>query len=350
MPDLTADTLVAASAIYVPLAAASVVLVTAVQSVRAGLYNVLAIVLLFVDLVPLATVATLAYALRPRARTLGQLVVAVGASGTVVAITSMLSTGTISTVATVAVWWRVRGRIPIVFVGCAIALVLVLQPVKAYYRSVMWDGNGERVTVIDGWQEAFSRARADRDAKSGGESTRERLSDLGALAYVMDLVPRSVDYMGGDAYGQTLIASVPRILWPDKPNMTKAGLDRYVIELGLSTPEAAEHSTTQLQLVTHGYASHGVFGAIGWLALFGFAVGAVQRFFGYEIAGTIASTVFMVGWGWATGEGFVNCFGSLWQVVFGTLMLVWLLRIIGGVSEARRDARIVAPMRGARVE
>jgi hypothetical protein len=300
---------------------------------------------MFFDIVPLATVATLAYVLRPRAKTFVQLVSALSSSAIVMGVTSMVSAGMMAVTATAAVWWRIRGRIPILLSVSGVAIFIILQPVKFYYREIMWSGHAGGVSVVTGWQQAFDNALADRYAESGGDATRARLSDLGTLAYVIDLVPRAVPYLGGDVYEQTAIAAIPRIFWPGKPNMTKAGLDRYVIELGISSPEIAEQSTTGIQLTAHGYASHGVLGAILWTFLFGFAIGAVDRFFGRGISGTLAMTSFMVGWGGTMGVGFVNCFGSLWQLVGGTMALTWTLSILGSAVQSRRDLRFRATVR-----
>jgi hypothetical protein len=165
------------------------------------------------------------------------------------------------------------------------------------------------------------------------------MSELVVLAYVTDFVPRSLQYIGGDAYEQTAIAMVPRVLWPEKPNMTKEGLDRYLVALGLTTREMAEHSTFGIQLVAHGYMSYGVAGAVLWAVLFGFVLGAANRFFGQGIAGTIAMSVFMAGWVPSSGAGFVTCFGSLWQAIFGCLALVWALWALARLVRATSATR-----------
>jgi hypothetical protein len=339
LPTLTPDTLDSASGPYVVVAAAFVVALALMPSMKLRLETILAVVLAFFDVVAIVAVATIAYLVRPRARTLGQLTIAMGAGLVTMIVTSMISTAAILTVVVVSVWLRVRRTIPVALVAAAFVLFYILQPVKSYYREIMWNDRAQGTTVVAGWEQAFSNAAADRYKESGSDATRERLSELNVLAYIVDVVPRSVPYLGGDAYEQTAIAMVPRVFWPDKPNMTKEGLDRYLIALGLTTLEMAQHSTMGIQLVAHGYASHGVAGGILWMAFFGFVVGGVNRFFGQGIAGIIAMSMFMTGWVPSAGSGFVSCFGSLWQSLFGYLALVWALWALGRLAPARNEAR-----------
>jgi hypothetical protein len=334
LPNLTPDTLEAASGPYVLFSAAFVVTLTVFPSLQLRIPGVIAILLALFELAQLATVATIAYVVRPRARTLAQLVIAFGASAVVMVVSSMISSVIAPAVTGAAVWWRFKGKIPVALLASLLMLVIVLQPVKSYYRAIMWGDRSEGLSVAAGWQRAFADASADRYKQAGGDATRERMSEFGTLAYVTELVPRSLPYFGSDVYEQTAISVVPRLFWPDKPNMTKEGLDRYVVALGLSTSELAEHSTTGIQLITHGYASHGVMGGVVWMALFGFVLGAANRFFGQGIAGTLAMACFMMVWGSSMGVGFVNCFGGLWQVIVGTLALVWFLWGLGRLMQA----------------
>ena len=283
---------------------------------------------------PLAIVAALAFLVRPARGTAlrlgGAFLILVAA----MAATSMLNDALVPLVVLAAIWWRARGRIPVMATVVAVAAMLFLQPIKQYYRAYhYWDHPDSG--VVEGWQYAFSQAASEsRSPFSRGpgreQQTLARLSELSSVAYVVQVVPRSVPYTGGAVYEKVLAAAIPRVFWPDKPDMTKYALNPFVIALDLDDDRGVESSTTGLTLTAQGYLEHGVAGSIGWMALLGAVLALLSRYCGTGLAGTLAGASLLGPLMVDAGGGFYNVFGGLWQYVAGATLLTWLVWLFGG--------------------
>jgi hypothetical protein len=228
-------------------------------------------------------------------------------------------------------------------VAAALAVVLILQPVKSYYREIQWSGQGG--DILSSWSEAFDRYRSDTrsnffDPQDG--RTSDRVGGLSAAAYVTEMVPAVVPHSEGETYVALGYSFIPRIVWPNKPNMTKAGVDAFTIALGLTDRETAERSTTALSLTSHGYYAHGFAGAIAWMALLGVMLALLSVYFDAGLAGTVGGVALLSGIALQVEGGFVNIFGGIWQSVATATVIPWILRAVG----ARRVAP--SPLRPAR--
>lgn len=329
VPNLRREDLARAAPLYIPLAGAWLLSYNLARSdLHAGAGTAFAIFSTVLSAVPMAVIATAVLVFSPtfgaRVRFLLMCLVCLVS----MAVSGMLTHAATPLAAAALVWVRLRGRIPLVLVAVVAAVLLVLQPVKSHYRGIRW-GNESRVGVVQAWGEAFADAASLGRLTRGGEEARSRFSELDVLAYTIELVPGAVPHSHGRAYEITLFSAIPRVLWPDKPNMSMAGTDAFTIPLGLQTRELAELSATGLSIPPHGYLEHGVVGSLGWMGLVGLAFGLIVRVFGRGIAAELAVPTVGVSMAFATGGGFVSFFGSIWQSLFGTLMLLWLLHGVG---------------------
>jgi hypothetical protein len=139
-------------------------------------------------------------------------------------------------------------------------------------------------------------------------------------------------------YPMMVTSLIPRVLWPDKPNMTEYALNPFVLALGLTTPEIAETSVAGISLPAQGYLEHGALGSIGWMILYGAMAGLVSRYFGTKLAGVIVGATVLGPLGTPEG-GFQSVFGAALQQIVGATLLAWLLWWMGGGY--RREARAV---------
>jgi hypothetical protein len=333
-PRLDPETLARATRYYVPVAGAFVMLNVLVPAMNVVLLPVLGIIQQFFYHSQLLVVATAAYLARPRLSTLAQLLGAVFVIGSLFVITSGLSKLLVPLLGVLVLWWRARERLPILTLAIAVSVVIVVQPVKKYYRQIRWEERSD-ASVPDAWKEAFSRRAADSRTsfanreEEGTNAGVGRLSQLSETAHVIEVVPTKVPFGGGMIYPRIAAGLVPRVLWPEKPNMTEYALDAVVIDLGLLDPVESGHSVCGISLPAQGYYEHGVPGAIGWMALFGAALGLLSRIYPSNLAGVIAGTSAIANLGLAQEGGFYNVFGGMWQLVLGSTLLTWLLWAMG---------------------
>jgi len=343
-PKLDPTTLASGARIYVPIAAAFVMLSAVFPGIHVVLRPVLGIISAFFWHNQLMVVATAAYLALPNRGTMFLMLGAWTTMAVQLAISSSLSELCIPLIAVAALWWRARERLPVAAIAVVATVMIILQPVKTHYRSLRWVDNAD-IGVMEAWSQAFSTAAAEAHSGYGSleagyrhegvQATVDRLNGLAGLAYTIEMVPAVVPYTGGMIYPMMIAAWTPRILWPNKPDMTKYALDPFVIALNIVTPDEAETTTTAISLPAQGYLEHGIPGSIGWMSLFGVVLGLISRYYGTKLAGTVAGTVLLAGWILASEGGFYNVFGSLWQSLVATPLLTWLLWILGRGNRSR---------------
>ncbi|HLK36953.1 MAG TPA: hypothetical protein VKU41_09410 [Polyangiaceae bacterium] len=335
LPTLTPEILERASPFHLVIAASYVVasvLLPAIKPVLLPVANILQMVFFHS---PLLVVAVTTYLLSPRPRFLVQLLIAFGAIMLDVVTTSMLGDVLVPLIAVAAIWWRARWGLPLRFVAVAAAIVLVLQPVKSRYRYIRLSADNYQTSVVDAWMQAFTETEDQtRSAHIQTQTTTDesvsRMSELTSFAYTVEVVPDSIPNTGGIVYPMFFASIIPRVFWPEKPNMTRYALNPFTNALGLTTPQMTEYTTTGITLDAQGYLEHGIAGTLAWKALLGFAIGFVCAYFGSGLAGVIAGGAILAPVCAGSGGGFQGAFGSLWQEVFGATLLVWFLWLVGG--------------------
>jgi len=314
--------------------ASGFVLLTSFGSIPDTLLPIKNVATVLLSQSPLLVVATVAFLTQPRPVNRLQLLGALATLVVGLAASSMLNDTLVPIVMLGVLWWSARGRLPLLPAAAVVSTMLILQPVKRYFREFHWVDHPES-GILESWQYAFSEASADSNSaepigQGREQATLTRLSELTSVAYVLEMVPRSVPYTGGIVYSKVLAAMVPRFLWPDKPDMTKYALDPFVIALDMTDPDTARTTTIGLSLTAQGYLEHGIPGSIGWMALFGLALGFISRYFGTSMAGVIAGASIMGPIAVNMEGGFFNIFGGLWQELAGVTALTWCLWLLGG--------------------
>lgn len=332
---LDGATFSAAARIHVPIAAACVIMVALVPTLKFSLGGWFQLIDLVFGRSALGAVATVAIAYERSRVNIALLVIALLAIFGAVVISSMLGEAVLPLAVMSLLWWRLRGRIPVLFPLLAVTVMLILQPVKGAYRSIRWLGKSD-MGVAEAWSEAFARSGDEDKASSGAEATRDRLGDLSVLAYTMEVVPNSIPHTNGLAYSILPIAMIPRVVWPEKPNMTKAGLDVFTLTLGLQSDEWTDLSAVGITLPTHGYLEHGAVGSIVWMLFAGVIFGVVTGVCGPRISGTIFTACFAPAYAYASASGLVSFVGSLWQAVAGGALLTWFLYVAGKGKQRQR--------------
>jgi hypothetical protein len=289
----------------------------------------------------LAVVAVYAHIKCPSVGSRLRLIAALGTLATGMLISSMLGEFGLPLLAAGAVWWRERRSVPWTFIAIALAVAVLLQPVKHYYRTIHWY-NSQGETVTEAWQEAFRRAKEAGEDESAFLQTHRRVADLTTLAYTIDVVPRLVPHTNGMSYEAIAVGFVPRLIWPDKPNMTKIGADAFTIPLGLNTEEASDYNSVGISIPAHGYMEHGFVGALAFTAMLGALFGLSCRIGGDSAAGTLLTTVLGVPLTSSMGGGFVTLCTSYPKSLLLAAALVWLLYTIARVRSPQRRTTSLA--------
>jgi hypothetical protein len=121
-----------------------------------------------------------------------------------------------------------------------VAVFAILQPLVAYQRVQQTQQYGdapvfnpiERLGYAANWV-------ISPEARESGASNAESFTRLTYTAPAAFVITEYDQGRASDAVSQTLIALVPRILWPDKPSTTSVGIDLYYYLTGRTTSQIA---------------------------------------------------------------------------------------------------------------
>ncbi|MFH7024923.1 MAG: O-antigen polysaccharide polymerase Wzy [Heteroscytonema crispum UTEX LB 1556] len=177
--------------------------------------------------------------------------------------------------------WFVHRKIPVILISILIVLYLAFSPVKAEYRNLTWNSRKpeaqlnpiERLQLfinlsIEYHQKyTFNKESIYRAPKiSATDKAAERSAMIIFLSDVMKNTPEIVPYWNGETYLPLLTSYIPRIIWPDKPEI-RIGNDfghRYKIL------DADDFSTSMnLPMIVEMYVNFGSWGVIIGMSLLG---------------------------------------------------------------------------------
>ncbi len=116
-----------------------------------------------------------------------------------------------------------EGRISKLWVGYVIVFVFVAFPVFQAYRAVVGGGDVSRVQVLENFSKTFDEVLAAKDkANSGRERAQtffERLSMKDSVRMIVQGTANGVPFQHGYTLTPIISSFVPRIIWPDKPDV-----------------------------------------------------------------------------------------------------------------------------------
>lgn len=235
--------------------------------------------------------------------------------------------------------WLYTKQIPLSISILTIGAILFLAPVKGEFRQQAWFGdasNGASQSpvskvvlwtdqAINYWSDTLTGTRQVSEATNSATS---RLDLIHQFAYIYSLTPSAIPYQYGKTYSYLLIAFVPRVLWPDKPQAGAAN-KYYAVTYDITTEEGAEKSSFGMSFLGESYINFGVFGIIGIMLIQGVIVGLLQRVFGDAQSGAggqavfLASTVYLLN---GIGSSTEILFGNLLQNLICSCLLLWWAR------------------------
>jgi hypothetical protein len=172
----------------------------------------------------------------------------------------------------VAVWHRIPWRSALL----SAALIVVLQPAKHVYRSLAWpDPNLGVGEAAEYWSTSLSSVWGEgSDKLQLTKAVMGRIDELSIIGTTMELTPTPIPFDYGRQWKYILIAPIPRVFNPDKPNLSEVFNDRFNITFGIQTEDAVHGATMGFPLVADGYWN------FGWpgVALVGVIMGLLLGF------------------------------------------------------------------------
>lgn len=137
-----------------------------------------------------------------------------------------VATGAFAPVVTILIFIGVvilgtKKRLPVFIVILSLISVIISQPLKAEYRSVIWRGSGSHLNVFE---KAHLFLTIAKEYYVDGQSFAQASSDfssrtdhLGTTAAIIAQTPQIIPYLHGLTYINLLTSWIPRIAWPNKP-------------------------------------------------------------------------------------------------------------------------------------
>lgn len=166
------------------------------------------------------------------------------------------------------------------FVVLAALLFVILNPVKNEYRRSIRAGESLTIEFVwDAWQSAWTSRSTDigRNSDPVTVATRNRLNELIYLANVIEAVPQRIPHQYGYPWRTMLVAYIPRIFWPQKPDLREAYPTRWGVQMTYIQPFQHHRLALNLPLPVDGYWNFGVFGVVLVGVIFGFVIGTLEN-------------------------------------------------------------------------
>jgi hypothetical protein len=228
----------------------------------------------------------------------------------------------------------------IILVGAAFAVfwALYLHPFGLALRPLLWYQGVEQDKAIDMSLDKALNMSLDERVNGVWTLMVGRANDLYQFGRYLEYVPDKHDYYNLDLAGQAMVALVPRLIWPSKPDMEKVAMERvYAAGVVLQTSTVSAKSN----FFQDGYLSGGSLGVFISCFIFGILTMVLSRmceslFGGYEIGtcliftGLFASAINLP-------PAFIFFVGTVWTSIILALALFALGRMLGWIVPAGQE-------------
>ena len=237
---------------------------------------------------------------------------------------------------TAALFVVVNRRVPWTPIVLTVLSILFLQVGKEEFRTAYWASGGQSVdgaatsaferinfwldTSISKWSGALQAGGESRLAELAGR-TVERASLLTQVAHVMEMTPSQIPFQAGQTYSYLWITLIPRIIWPDKPDVSEANRF-YQLAYGLSDARSVQTTSISIGCMAEAYINFGWWGVIVIMC----ALGALFRT--YEVFIADRSNTLILILGTTMLPRFLGIEGQLGVYVGGLLQQMFLTFVV----------------------
>lgn len=192
-------------------------------------------------------------------------------------------------------------------------------------RANAWSGDTSSEVAAELALEKLKNSNTEDLENTNWAFLTNRISEIGMLNKYVAEVPSRVDYFGLQIIGQGFMNIIPRIFYPDKPNIEVLVMER-VIKIGVIEENISV--SAKPQTVADAYITGGYFAIILVFITIGFVISwcsnkAEFLFGGYTYGAALIHTgLFQIFW-----RG--NCFEFLFNSIFWGIFLMYSFHYIG---------------------
>jgi hypothetical protein len=236
--------------------------------------------------------------------------------------------------------WVLRKRPPLALGAIMVALFLVLQPVKTYYRQFMGSGvrsftPSEAISAYASLTRQYwtSVGQSGAVLLQGQASAGQRLSMLHQTAHYIELTPRYIDYKGPRTILYPMYSWMPRVLWPDKPTAQEAN-KTLPVEYGIQSPENVATTMFGVGHVAEVYTGLGMAGIMPIFFILGLLYAAPRIALGEE--GSLAATAALI-WFAVTLTNISSTIGTVFGGLLQQLVVLSIVFRILNVGAHKRE-------------
>lgn len=212
----------------------------------------------------------------------------------------------------------ISGFLPLLFM-----LFMLLPTYNRIFREQAWSAG---LTVKQAGQLALSATFDEENTDNNRAFFTNRLSEISMFTRYVQSTPADVDYYGLDLVQQALLAIIPRVCWPSKPD-TEALIMERVYKAGVVHEQSSV--SAKPALVVDAYLSGGVPGIFICLLAYGgicqlISNKAETMFGGYPLGSALIFTgLFQIFW---RGQSFEFLVNSLCWSYVSMYLIFWTLR------------------------
>lgn len=222
--------------------------------------------------------------------------------------------------------WLYGRSLSVLSIAAVVVIVLFLSPVKASFRAAAWseptaqDDSSESALekpllwveqAAQYWGDTIGGARELSEATSGATSRADLIHQF---AHIYSLTPEIIPFQYGGTYSYFVVAWIPRIIWPDKPQAGGAN-NFFAVTYGITSEEGVKRSTFGVSLLGEGYINFGIPGVFLIMFVQGVVLILLQLVFGGPKSGAGGQAVFL-----AFFVFFLNGVGTSAEIFFGNIV------------------------------
>lgn len=180
-------------------------------------------------------------------------------------------------------------------------LLYILPTYASIIRQQSWSGDkSAQEARTEAFETIFQNDNEDKIVETNWEFLTNRFSEIGMFTQFVDYVPEKKDYYGWEIVENSVLAIVPRVLYPNKPITETIAMQR-VYDAGVADESSSVSAKTRP--VVDAYLSFGYWGVFIFIFALGYAIqffnNTAERWFGGYEFGCIVM--------------FNGCFQVLWR-------------------------------------
>lgn len=208
---------------------------------------------------------------------------------------------------------------------------LLLYFLPTYNNTVRQSWNGE-ISAEEAQTQAFDILKDDKNEdaiiNTNWGFLTNRLSEINMFTQFVDYVPEHHEFYGWEIFGNSVYALIPRVFWPEKPNMEKVSMER-VYEAGAANRYSPVSAKTRP--IVDAYVSWGSTGVFFTLLIYGLIVQSLcnlseSLFGGYELGCVVIfNSIFQGLWRGNNFEFMIN--NVFWGYII-MLVIYYLLKTL----------------------